>query len=649
MNIKYLFLFLIALAVAGCATSKLTNDPGLKSYIEIKEGDEVALQWNYHYADKVMVNGFERIFAGNDYILDRPIKSREYILTVMNKSDTLIQTIYVKVKTPLDTVEKKTDTIAITKIVIPTEAPNTDSIETKQEIRTGPIVLKEEKLNASISESEYLSGQIAADAHNGPAMLKIMRTRLNEGSEQATLDVLLMDRFGNFISGLNKDRENLLWTATNTCGTISANYSRLGFSEYNHTSPADFLDIGILIDNSAASNNNEIKKTLKYFLPELKSNDNVMISYFNQNYEQIINLTPVEQVILGFEENFSLPKKSGLNALNKASFIALDQLSQGKSNNKALIILTYLSDNSSLIYDGNDVVRLAKLHDIPVYIIGIGEIVSGYELRYITSLSGGRYYFLLNDESSSLKNVLSEIAFAQRSHYEVYLPVQNFNKECSIRKSEISISMNDSIHSESVTFQNEYDVLYFTHQIMATFDEKSFNIKPDYEGVISSFANILIDNPDRPVQLIGYSWDDGGNELSANMSTQRADAVKDILISKGVSPAQIKIKNGGSDKPVYPIDSENWQKSVNRRVEVRWLDPNILPYEILTETTDSEEEALTTVEKWEGRGYKSYYDRSVNSNEVKYIVKLWGYATIEEAQRVSELIKAKYDQKSQVE
>jgi outer membrane protein OmpA-like peptidoglycan-associated protein len=649
MNLKYLLFFLIALAIAGCATSKLVNDPGLKSYIEINEGDEVALQWNFHYAEKVLVNGFERIFANNDYILDRPAKSREYILNVMNSSDTLVQTIYVKVKSKSDKDENVADTIAITKIVVPTETAKTDTIETKPEIRTGPNFLKDENRTASISESEYLNGQITADIHTGPALLKVMRTRLNEGSQFATLEVLLMDRFGNSISGLDKDREGLLWTATNTCGSLSANYSKLGFTENNHTSPTDFLDIGILIDNSAASTNNEVKKSIKEFLPELKSTDNVMISYFNQNYEPMLSLSPVVQTILGYEESFNLPKKSGLNALNKASFIALDQLSQGRSDNKALIIITYLSDNASLTYDGNDVVKLARMHNIPIYIIGIGEIVSGFELRYITSLSGGRYYFLLDDESSSLKNVLSEIAFAQRNHYDVYLPVQNFTKECSVRKADLSISLNDSIHSESVTFQNEYDVLYFTHQVMATFDEKSFNIKPDYEGVIISFANILNDNPDRPVQLVGYSWGEGGNELSTNMAVQRAETVKDLLIARGVSPNQIKIKNGGSDKPIYPNDNENWQKSINRRVEVRWLDPNLEPYEILTETADSEEDALLSVEKWEGRGYKSYYERSVNSETVKYRVKLWGYTTIEDAQKASEYIKVKYVQMSQVE
>ena len=225
MSIKFLFYFLIAMAIAGCATSKLVNDPGLKSYIEINEGDEVALQWNYHYADRVLVNGFERIFANNDYILDRPAKSREYVLKAMNSSDTLVQTIYVKVKSKSGNEEKLSDTVKITKIDFPTETPKTDTIDTKPEIRTGPNFLHEEKLTASISESEFLNGELTADANTSPAMLKVMRTHLNEGSQLATLEVLLLDRFGNYMSGLEKYRDDILWTATNTCGSFSANFT----------------------------------------------------------------------------------------------------------------------------------------------------------------------------------------------------------------------------------------------------------------------------------------------------------------------------------------------------------------------------------------------------------------------------------------
>jgi len=38
---------------------------------------------------------------------------------------------------------------------------------------------------------------------------------------------------------------------------------------------------------------------------------------------------------------------------------------------------------------------------------------------------------------------------------------------------------------------------------------------------------------------------------------------------------------------------------MNRRVECRWIDPSLLPYEIRAEKVNTEQEALSMIEKWE--------------------------------------------------
>jgi hypothetical protein len=88
-----------------------------------------------------------------------------------------------------------------------------------------------------------------------------------------------------------------------------------------------------------------------------------------------------------------------------------------------------------------------------------------------------------------------------------------------------------------------------------------------------------------------------------------------------------------------------WQQYYNRRVEVRWLDPDLLPYEIIAQTSDSETEALKNVEKWEFHGYNAYYERYLENHSPVYRVKIWGFPTLEEAEASANKIQTIYNTK----
>jgi septal ring-binding cell division protein DamX len=66
---------------------------------------------------------------------------------------------------------------------------------------------------------------------------------------------------------------------------------------------------------------------------------------------------------------------------------------------------------------------------------------------------------------------------------------------------------------------------------------------------------------------------------------------------------------------------------MNRRVEFRWIDPSLLPYEIKAEKVDTEQEALNIIGKWDKKNVMSYYDRRVQNGIPYYQILLWGYST----------------------
>ncbi|HPU23867.1 MAG TPA: SPOR domain-containing protein, partial [Candidatus Kapabacteria bacterium] len=71
-------------------------------------------------------------------------------------------------------------------------------------------------------------------------------------------------------------------------------------------------------------------------------------------------------------------------------------------------------------------------------------------------------------------------------------------------------------------------------------------------------------------------------------------------------------------------------------------------YEIIDNIYPSEEIAQNKVNIWKERGFKSYYERYLRNNMPYYKVKLWGYATAEEAEKVRKMLSKKYKGNFQV-
>jgi outer membrane protein OmpA-like peptidoglycan-associated protein len=84
---------------------------------------------------------------------------------------------------------------------------------------------------------------------------------------------------------------------------------------------------------------------------------------------------------------------------------------------------------------------------------------------------------------------------------------------------------------------------------------------------IDELAEFLENNPERRVLVEGYTDSVGSASMNQQLSEQRAQAVADALIARGISPDRIETRGYGEDFPVAPNDSAaNRQR--NRRVEV---------------------------------------------------------------------------------
>lgn len=91
-----------------------------------------------------------------------------------------------------------------------------------------------------------------------------------------------------------------------------------------------------------------------------------------------------------------------------------------------------------------------------------------------------------------------------------------------------------------------------------------------YYTKLDGFADKVNQQANTVILILGHTDSDGDSAYNLKLSNRRSEATKKYLISKGVDPSRIVIKNYGEEKPAEEnTTSEN--KSKNRRVEVRMM------------------------------------------------------------------------------
>ncbi|HMB31463.1 MAG TPA: OmpA family protein [Desulfohalobiaceae bacterium] len=98
------------------------------------------------------------------------------------------------------------------------------------------------------------------------------------------------------------------------------------------------------------------------------------------------------------------------------------------------------------------------------------------------------------------------------------------------------------------------------------FDFDKSSIKPQYYSILNRVAQVIEDNPGLNVEIQGYADIIGTKEYNQKLSLQRAKAVRDYLINKGVSKKRLEVEGFGYSRPRAPSDTEKG-RSLNRRVE----------------------------------------------------------------------------------
>ena len=122
--------------------------------------------------------------------------------------------------------------------------------------------------------------------------------------------------------------------------------------------------------------------------------------------------------------------------------------------------------------------------------------------------------------------------------------------------------------SEAASVSREGNLLAVTFKGDVTFDTNSAVVRPGLYSEIDRVAGVLTQYPDTLIRVDGHTDSVGADAYNMDLSIRRANAVKDLLVQRGIAPYRIEVMGFGKTMPVATNDTEAGRQ-MNRRVEIK--------------------------------------------------------------------------------
>lgn len=616
---------LFSIFVVSCS-SNLIEPENFSDFSTIKYGDNAKIAWKFKKADFVLVDGITYKFGTLDSFQVSPQTSSKYKITAFSKTDTLYQFARVDVENP--------------------PAPKVEEKETS----TGD---EGKKKNTKIVEycTEYSENNKIDNLYK----IKIMGlSKPKDGSKGYSAKLIAFDNNGVFIpklASLPKDK----W--------LINHYTRLGAEEESdfdidelHYTDNDGLSYSIAVENSKAANSLNLNNEIVDFLAKNNSNDFCSIYGFNQDLQRVTPLTSATNAVQVLKQK-GFEHAEGLSATCRSlKEIANDLIKEESSakldNPKYLVLISFSTDNASIDVMPDELVNLCNQNNISVYTIGVGNSVNSYLLKKIAAKTGGKYYSLDASEKDDISEILQEIYISEKHCYFLNLSDEKIKNLENYTGSEIVVQVSAKEYPDRYLYDLENSRIIMPNQAIAAFEANESKPGEEFKNQLMKLKDLLVNNPKYSIELVGHSCFEGDNEdEDFAISRIRTQNVKKTLVTMGVPADRIKEKALGNNKPIYFIKNQDWQSYFNRRVEIRWVKPGELPYEMVVAEAKSEREANDWVKIWESRGYENrcYYEGQLVKGEPLYQIKIWKFATIEQANSEVRTLKQKYQISAKVE
>jgi len=100
------------------------------------------------------------------------------------------------------------------------------------------------------------------------------------------------------------------------------------------------------------------------------------------------------------------------------------------------------------------------------------------------------------------------------------------------------------------------------------FDFDKYDLRPESIKELDNWVKFLTNNPTLKIEISGHTDNKGTSEYNKILSKNRAKAVQDYFIEKGISKDRMKCKGYGFDQPIATNQTDEGRQK-NRRTEIK--------------------------------------------------------------------------------
>jgi outer membrane protein OmpA-like peptidoglycan-associated protein len=425
----------------------------------------------------------------------------------------------------------------------------------------------------------YLTSTLPIDSADPKKLIyDIFRIEIDKYPDTISVYARVYDSTGNFITNMadpyKKDpNANYFKTVDEVLGKVY-NKREVNIPEFNvrEFGANDSIPYNIVLSVDYSGSMGAVMDAI-YFGTELFVDlklpyDNIGITSFNKDFDVKVPLNNDKKEIINL---YRVKRQQGYG-LFTAVYDAVRNcmnMFEGTSRDvpRVVVIFSDGDDNYSKSELG-DLIEQAKKENIHIFTVAFGYS-KDENLKYLAQYTGGKFYKARSKEE--LISIFRDIYMSLRYHYLItYHPPKYWGWHTVYSYVDVPG------RSDSLMAEGEYDTSdlwkdagdQFKLPILFAFDSDS--LRDGSFEIIDQIVDQMMSRPRLRFEIQGHTDNVGTIEYNQKLSEDRAKAVYNAIIDRGIDPRRLRWRGFGMSMPVAPNDSEE-NRALNRRTMFKIL------------------------------------------------------------------------------
>ena len=427
----------------------------------------------------------------------------------------------------------------------------------------------------TLNKKNYITSTLPIDSADPQKLIfDLWRIETDKYPEQIKIFARVFDSLGHFITNLatpyKKDTSyNYFAKLDEGLGKIynkrTENISNFSVREFGANDSIPY-NIVLSIDNSGSMSGvyNTIMDGAELFTSMKFKYDKLAITTFSENFDIKVPLSDDTRTILSILKS---KRKDGLgrfSSVNESMWKSMDIFENTSPDVPRVMAIFTDGDENYSKKEVGDIIRKAREMNVHIFCVAFGYS-KDQSLQEIAKYTGGKFYKAYSKEE--LTAIFRDIYMSLRYYYLVeYTPPKYYGTHFVY--SYLSVPN----RQDSLIAEGEYDVSDMWRDVgdefvvPITFDFNKWDIKTESFSIIDELAEQMATRPKLKIEIQGHTDNIGKIEINQTLSEQRANAVKDALVQRGIESSRIRTRGFGMTMPVAPNDTEE-NRAKNRRTQ----------------------------------------------------------------------------------